>query len=1193
MAGQRLTGVDKAKTPKLNMLNKDPASQSILGMLTPEDNREKNKTGGATSNKDQISKSTLDRISKITSTTIDANHELMESVPGAFKALSILQAAILSPRDLTTINLTYTSDTYEGRNNDLNTMLMNKVEEYVEGNYKITDRLQDILANILFYKGSHPICLLSSSALDNVINGHVRASMEAIQDEYADGKFINRGWLGDNDKTIAAGGRKSASLESLINGTIPAMSSDVVVDSSYGITVTDNDSILRLPQLKLTLARNAMSTKIRVPGGLRGRKQTSYGIESLTDKGNPKDKGNNRGDTAISKQMTEEQYVSVYNQLFKTRDYLPSELVEIRRDDELTKQNVDAVLWIDLPPECLIPIHMPGNPKARIGAYVLLDGDGNPLSTAMSENGYQDVTQNKTDTASAIDGTKGIIEMAQEYRNGGADNFSMTEFRRKVNEEIERDLVQRMVNGTFAQKVALGMTDEIKSMMAARTFRNLKTKILFIPEESLVYMAFDYNRFGIGRSLLERSRLYASMAMANVISTTMANISASTNITTLGIQLDPDNPEPDQTIEQIVTTHLNSNRTMTSMIGARNPRDVINIMDEASVQVKTSGHPGYPDIDVDVSYDKRNITPPDADWNDRLLEMLWNMWGVDPALLSTQNATQFAIEHINNNALFRKSTGMQRHMLCAFLSELVQKVVAKSGNLMDQLYEIIQDNKKLWIPTSKKGKEQLKELKEDHPEVDNNEQSLMNFILVNFINSIKLTLPEPMEGDIDEQNRAYDTMRQRYDSTIKDLFTDDILTYMLGDEADTTKFEMWRQNLVAHKMREWMAGSGSYNDITALCEVGDDSNAAFTLLASMVAYNEQAAQGLIEYLKLSNKMKGKLKKAFDKMEADGNLDNNPADNGFGGQEGDVQYDDQGNPISADEFSTEGGTTDPADPGNGGDTDDFSDPGSDPSVDNSDPGSEFSADGAEGDPSAETTGAEDDTSLMSADTAVDPDAEPVVADENGETIEEPTEPVEPELDENSNPVEPSPEFAEEPVDGATSEFAEEPIDGATDEFSEEPVDGAGDDFIETPVDGVESEFNDPDAPEETPPVDGDTPPDEDTDVPPTEEDVPPDFTEPPVDGADADFEEPVVDGAGDDFVEPVPDGVDDEFEEQPQDNGDLDFEEQTDDNADLEFEETDGKAKGRDRKSKRTKKKEAKQKKEADKASDDGLEFSKL
>ena len=1129
MADQKLTGVSGAKIPKLNTLNKDPVSQSVLKLLTLEEN--KPKTKGQAGNKDQIPKATLDRISQITSTTIDANSEMMESVPGTFKALSILQSAILSPRDLTSINLSYKSESYEGRNNDLNTLLMNRVEDYVEGNYKITDRLSDILANVLFYKGGEAIALLSSSSLDNVINGHVKASLESLEDDYKNGEFVSRGWLGDNDDTLKSGVRK-ASLESLLSGEAASMTNNVVGNTNYNVTVTDNDSILRMPQLKLTLARNAMAKKVAIPRSLRRATATrSYGIEALDEKGQPKNKDGSRGGTSIAKSLSDDQYVDIYNQLFKQRDYKQSDLVEMRRDDELTQENVDAVLWKDLPLESVVPIHFPGNPRARIGAYVILDGDGNPVSSAMNENKYQDVMQNKSDTANAIDGTKGIIAMAQEYKNGNSDQFSMVDFRKKVTGDIEKDLVQRIVNGTFAQKVALGMTDEIKDIMFARAMRNLKTKVLFIPEEALVYFAFDFNRFGIGRSLLERSRLYASMAMANVISTTLANISASTNVTTLGITLDPDNPEPDQTIEAIVTTHLNSNRTMSSLIGARNPRDVINIMDEAGVIVKTNGHPGYPDIDVDVSYDKRNVTPPDAEWNDRLLEMLWGMWEVDPALLSTQNAAQFAIEHINNNALFRKSTGVKRKMFCNTLSELVQKIVMKSGNLMNDLYEIIADNKKLWAPTSKKGKEQLKELKEEHPEIDNNDQSLMNFILVNFINSITLTLPEPMEGDIDEQNRAYDTMRQRYENAIKDLFPDDILSYVLGDGADTTKFEVWRNNLVAHKMREWMAGSGSYEDITALCEIDDESNASITLLASMVSYNKQTLEGMIEYLKLSNDMKGKIQASFAKLEEDGHLDNNPAEGGFnngtdefgnqtgaGGEDGMGGGADGTDPGASADPLNDGSDPDlSADNGGGNDLDDLSNQ----SADNSDPiadaaaGGEPGADAGEGAAGEAAAGdASAEANLLSAESTdgVAPEGEPnpddvlPELDENGKPIES----AEPELDEEGNPIVP-----------------------------EEPV--------------LDEEGN-PVVPED-----------------------------PLADINEDDFEEhPQDEHSGMDFK----DG-------ERHDDSDLEFNEDSDGNEDLEFSDTgDGKPKGRNRKSKRTQKKEAKKAKDKDdggKGTDD-LEF---
>lgn len=880
----------------------------------------------------------------------------------------------------------------------------------------------------------------------------------------------------------------------------------------------------------------------------------------MDDKGRPKQKGDNDGlKGSVAKKLDDDQYVNIYNQLFKQRDYKQTDLVEVRRDDELTMENVDAAMWIDLPSESFVPVHLPGNPRARIGGYVLLDPDGNPLSTSLSENGYQDNLQNKTDTANAVDGSKGIVEMAREYREGNTDNFSLTVFRRKVDQEIERDLVQRIANGTFGQKVALGMNDEVKNMMAARALRNLKTKVLFIPEESLVYFAFDFNRFGIGRSLLERSRLYASMAMANVISTTLANISASTNVTTLGITLDPDNPEPDSTVEAIVTTHLNSNRSMSSLIGARNPRDVINIMDEAGVIVKTSGHPGYPDIDVDVSYDKRQVTPPDSEWNDRLLEILWGMWGVPPELLSSQNATTFAVEHINNNALFRKATGMQRNLLCATLSELVQKLIMKSGNVMNDLYDTIMDNKKLWSPTSKKGKAQLKELKEEHPEIENNDKSLANFILVNFINSIELTLPEPLEGDVEDQNRSYDTYRERYEKSIKDIFPDEVLTFIMdGQEAE--KFEAWRQNLVSHKMREWMAGSGSYEDLTALCEVGDDTNATITLLASMVAYNEQSMEGIIEYLKLNNKLKDKLKKSFEKLEVNGDLTNNPAEPGFDGYTNGGDGTEPGAEGGVDEFGNPIGGGDP-NAGNDAGSDDFSadGEGADNGLDGSTSG-DFS-EGGEGDQGAEASldAAGGDPATMSADAAD--------ATDNGELGDAPpVEETEPELDADGNPVTPEATNDDAVVEGEVVPELDE--NGNELPPAEEPVEP------ELDADGN--------------PIVPDATADEAVELTPEEQAIADAEAAEAGAGADDvkpdDFVEEVRDDHSDvDFTDEVVDEHSDEkFEEEKHDDGSLKFEEGNADPDDLEFEEPkDGKPAGRSRKSKRSQKKEAQKAKEKD------------
>lgn len=895
----RLAGSKRAATPKLNLLNKDPATKAIIELLVPQNNKPKDKNKSTSSNRRDNSTGPnpgmLAQISKMTSTNIDSNTELMESVPGAIKACKILTASILSPRNLRTVSMSYTTEAYEGKNTELNMMLIGEVRETIEKNYKITKKLSEIVPDMLMYTGSSAWAVLSQSSLDNVINGNVRgAGMEAIADDYdaVHHRFKSKGYLGNPGSSNML---MTASLESLMSGNTPLMSVDTILTekgnddkNTLGITVTDNDAILAMPRFKLALARNNLAKRQRIPVGIIRR----AGMEAYDDKNKGKSKDKNDSKVNQTNVLTDEQYVNIYNDLFKQRDYVASTTVTISRDDELSRENVGQPLLMHLPSEAVIPVHVPGDFKHRVGYFVLLDESGNPLRTAMNDAYYQDIFKNKQDTNNGIDSTKGIIEMAQTMKSGGQCNFNTMAFYTKYVEEVEKDLVQRLANGTYGQTMTIGLTNEVMRIMFARTLQNLQTKVLYIPEESMTYFAFDYNRFGIGRSLLDKSRLYASMAMSNIIATTMANIANSVNITTLDIPLDEEDTEPENTIEDVISTHLNSTLGLSSIIGAKNPRDVCNIMDAASVVVKTGGNDHYPSINVDMTHSKRDITPPDVEWSDRLVEFLAQMWGVRPELISSQNDIKFAIEHINNDALFCKEITENQRTVCGHTSDLVRKLVFKSGNLMNKLYEIIMENKKLWAPSSAKGKKMMEDFKEQNPDVANNDEAIANRLLTNFINSIIVTLPEPETTDMEELTRAYQTQREYTEAVINDRFPNSTLTKML--EGSDDDLETWRQELIASYMRKWMDDSGNAERFAILNDLGDDTNATAALLAEIIAYNEGVWEGIITYLKDKKIVETKLQTKYDKLKGNDQLGDtaaNPMNTGG--------VDEYGNPIQPD------------------------------------------------------------------------------------------------------------------------------------------------------------------------------------------------------------------------------------------------------------------------------------------------------
>lgn len=949
MAENRLrSGVTRTRTPKLDTLNKDPLTKSLISLLVPErtrpltpDDVEKDKS------KSKISKQTIEKITKITSTNIDSNKELLESVPGAMRAKQILTASILSPRNLRSTELTYNSEAYEGKNNDLNTLLLAEVDDHVEGNYKITDKLPDIIGDALFNTGSYVTAILSESSLDNVINGYTRASMESISDEYDTNTkaFRNRSILGDRGTVTAI---QTASLEDLMEGNPVTMKNPWLFgDVGSNSMFTDNESILKLPRLKMAIARDQLSRNIRVPVSIMNNTRGVPGVGNLDYPGTGKIKGKHKEgkDTKGSKTpiLDNEQYAQMYNSLFKQREYTQADTVIVSRDDQLTKENISEAMVMRLPSECVVRVHMPGEPDVLIGAYVFIDENGHPLATANYDNMFLDKEQNKADTTDGINGTKGIVEMARQLRDGKECTFDMTSFYAEYERELELELTQRLANGVYGQTLTIGLDNSAKRMMFSRTLRNLRTRILYLPAESLSYIAFDYNNLGIGRSLLDKSRLYASMAMANVVATSLAQIANSTNITVLDIPLDENDDEPEQTVEDVVTTHLNTTLGMSTIIGAKNPREICSILDSASVLVKTQGNPYFPSINAEVTNTKRDVTPPDTDWFDRLMDMLALQWGIRSELINPNNDVKFAVEHIQNDALFCKELQVYQDKLCNGVSDLVRKLVYKSGPLMNRLFTIIVENKSKWAPTTKAGKAQLKEFKENNPDVADNDEALAYRILVNFINSIYVSLPSPDITDSEDFNRAYDTERQFAESVIKDYYTEEVLSSFIEGGEDA--FEAFRNTLVASHMREWLRDSGNGKRFEYLGELGDESNASSQHLSNVISFNKTAVLAGYEFLKLKEKVKEELQKKFDGLNKDDSYQTDNPDDFSGGGGGNEET--PPDPFGTDE-NDDGAPKDPLDDGDGNADDEPKDPNEEIPADGDGTGEVVDGGGGDGD-----------------------------------------------------------------------------------------------------------------------------------------------------------------------------------------------------------------------------------------------------
>lgn len=830
----------------------------------------------------------LGHVANKTISNINDARNGFQVLPDMDYARQIIVSATISPGDLTETKVLYSVN-----NDDLDTNLtgpmLREVQSFFDDTYRITKLLPTILSDVLFEKGSYPILIMPESSIDQIINSdqYKGASLESavislenhLREEVgADGVYNPWGALGFPSQEKKGAGVSFESIRQeeyskYSHVSFPSMESNdpkniarksacealnlITSTREKNFVVTDNPNILKRPMVLETKRKLAIR---RIYGGkLRGglkrsssaRQPSPAAGKSILYDG--KSVQLSSSNEAIS--MEAERKPTTLNEV-ESAFYSQRRYQHIPVQPVLTKAQVGADTYghpivMHLSPESVIPIHVPGNPAEHVAYYVLLDINGNPLSVTAHDNYYDDIRNqlNSNDQFSS--------QMLQTTRRGmegqgTMNNEIIDEMTRIHSDTIESDLLARLRAGVMEGEYNLSRTDHINQMMFSRHLKGQKTIMLYVPAEMMTYIAFDYNEYGVGKSLLEDAKILTSIRSALMLANTLATLNNAAGGKTIAITLDPKDENPAETVEFLLSEHAKVNSEgFARIIGQTHPLGLADQIQNHGVNVMVEGNSRYPETKFDVTSRDGTAKVIDAELEKTMRDRHYQVFGLSSELADGINEADFATTVVQKNLMLLKRVIHNQDKLEPFLCDFVRQYTLNSGILLDLLRTIVEENKQ-YLPAKERSAADIDEF------------------IHEFIMSLVASLPRPEVNDIAKQMEAFDTYTTGLEKIVGVYLSEE----MFITDANVGVEDILpavKANIISEFQRRWLRARNIMSEVDIFSTMDEEDAPAFDFLEVSQNHLEGLTNSLMKYMKSALKnleKKSKKKAEIEKLKAD-------------------------------------------------------------------------------------------------------------------------------------------------------------------------------------------------------------------------------------------------------------------------------------------------------------------------------------
>lgn len=360
--------------------------------------------------------------------------------------------------------------------------------------------------------------------------------------------------------------------------------------------------------------------------------------------------------------------------------YRIDELVSMQKYEDNNEQELGHPFYMVLPPESVIPIHVPGNPKEHLGYLVLIDEFGHPLSATDSS------------TKGCCGGSVSAAHQAMFGSSCGSklDRYSKA-MSNSVFDHLLDNYIKAKLNGMGIDSVDVEKANGIANVMFYRLLEHKRTGLVYVPPSLMTYLCFDYRSNGTGKSLLEDIHFILSLRATFMVASVMAMANDSVNHHNINLTFDEKTTNYEQIMDIVANQYIDKRKMKLSI----DPTDISRNIARNALTISPKNMAGIQGFDIESTNQAGSSVKVDNELMSTFDTMLVTALGVPYAALNQLSETEYSRSVVTGNLFFSKQIKKDQNTLCRHMEQFVKTYIKYSRTLKEAILEIIKSKGKL------------------------------------------------------------------------------------------------------------------------------------------------------------------------------------------------------------------------------------------------------------------------------------------------------------------------------------------------------------------------------------------------------------------------------------------------------------------------------------------------------------------